>query len=165
MVRLGAVACLAAVAMFLGACSGAPAAPTTAATASPVASPDPAPTRIGEATAAPQWLGTRVLSLGPNGFAPAQETPPELRNRSIITVDELPPPPDGRFHSTIAPVPADVLARSSWTSECPVTATQLRYVTVSFRGFDQTVQAAILILGERLGGKEVERAGRRVTQE
>jgi hypothetical protein len=126
-------------------CSGASPAPVPATTPSAPATtpatpapPEPSPsvTRIGNATAAPAWLGTRVLPIGSNGFAAAQATPPELRNRSIITTDHLPPPADGKFHSTIQPVPPAVLARSSWTSACPVKSTDLRYVTVGFRGFD-----------------------------
>jgi hypothetical protein len=123
-------------------CSGAPPAagpatsPGAPAAAPSAAQPSPSVTRIGKATAAPAWLGKRVLPVGSNGFAAAQDTPPELRNRSIITTDYLPPPADGRFHSTIASVPPSVLARSSWTSACPVKSTDLRYVTVGFRGFD-----------------------------
>ena len=109
-----------------------PAAPATSATPEP----SPSVTRIGNATAAPAWLGKRVLPVGSNGFAAAQVTPPELRNRSIITTDYLPPPADGKFHSTIEAVSPSVLARSSWTSACPVKSTDLRYVTVGFRGFD-----------------------------
>ncbi len=124
--------------------------PTEAAIVSsaPVVLPAPSPsvTRIGDATAAPAWLGTRVLLVESNGFAAAEDTPPELRHRSIITVDDLPPPADGRFRSTIQTVPADVLARSSWTSRCPVAATDLRYVTVSFRGFDGLAQTGELLV-------------------
>ena len=109
----------------------------------------PAPTRIGEATAAPRWLGTRVLPVGSSGFAAAQDTPPELRNRSIITVDDLPPPADGRFHATVEPVPASVLARSSWTKDCPVAAADLRYVTVGFRGFDGRAHTGELLVNVR----------------
>jgi hypothetical protein len=86
-------------------CAGHPAVPPASAPAQ-----SPAPTRIGNATAAPGWLGTRILPVGSNGFAAAQQTPPELRNRSIITVDDLPPPSDGRFHATVRAVPAAVLA-------------------------------------------------------
>lgn len=113
----------------------------------------PAPSRsaerIGGATAAPAWLGTRVLPVGSNGFAAARTTPPELRDRSIITTDELPPPADGRFHSTIQAVPADVLAGSSWTGACPVKATDLRYVTVGFRGFDGLAHTGDLLVNVR----------------
>ncbi|OWY59549.1 hypothetical protein B7486_73980 [cyanobacterium TDX16] len=34
------------------------------------------------------------------------------------------------------PVPADVQARSTWQPACPVSLEELRYVTVSFFGFD-----------------------------
>ncbi|WP_203701983.1 M15 family metallopeptidase [Asanoa iriomotensis] len=114
-----------------------------------VESPSPAATSVGNATAAPPWLGTRVLPVGPDGSAKAQTTPPELRDRSIVTVDELPPPADGRFHPTVRTVPADVLARSSWTKACPVAATDLRYLTVSFRGFDGLAHTGELLVNAR----------------
>lgn len=144
----------------LGGCSGGPAgpaasAPPTAPAAPPSppaatdASPSPAVTRIGNATAAPPWLGTRPLPVGPDGVVAAQDTPPELRNRSIITVDDLPPPADGRFHATVTAVPASVLARSSWTRKCPVAATSLRYVTVGFRGFDGRAHTGELLVNAR----------------
>ena len=107
------------------------------------------PSRIGNATAAPAWLGTRVLPVGSNGFAAAGDTPPELRNRSIITTDDLPPPADGGFHATTQAVPAGVLARSTWSSACPVKATDLRYVTVSFRGFDGLAHTGELLVHAR----------------
>src|SRR5262249_30796069 len=109
----------------------------------------PKPTRIGNASAAPAWLGTRALPVGPNGFATPRDTPPELRNRSLITVDVLPPPPDGRFHATIQAVPASVLARSSWNKDCPVAAADLRYITVSFRGFDGLAHTGELLVNAR----------------
>lgn len=144
--------------LALGGCSGSPAgrgaskpsaAPTAAPASAKAASPSPPVTRIGNATAAPSWLGTRVLPVGSNGFAAAQDTPPELRNRSIITADDLSPPPDGRFHATVQAAPASVLARSSWTKNCPVTAANLRYVTVSFRGFDGLAHTGELLVNAR----------------
>ena len=129
--------------------SGAPTVTSDAPVGTRAASPVPSPTRIGTATAAPTWLGTRTLPVGANGFAAAQDTPPELRNRSIITVDDLPPPADGGFHSAIQAVPASVLARSTWTSDCPVAATDLRYVTVSFRGFDGLAHTGELLVNAR----------------
>jgi hypothetical protein len=105
--------------------------------------------RVGDATEPPAWLGTRVLRVGSNGFAAAQVTPPELRDRSIITTDELPPPADGRFHSAVEVAPASVLARSSWTSRCPVKAKDLRYVTVGFRGFDGLAHTGEMLVNVR----------------
>jgi hypothetical protein len=131
-----------------GPVSGAPAV-TSAAPVDTLASPIPSITRVGDATTAPTWLGTRTLSVGSNGFAAAQDTPPELRNRSIITVDDLPPPADGGFHFATQAVPASVLARSTWTSGCPVAATDLRYVTVSFRGFDGLAHTGELLVNAR----------------
>ncbi|MCW6003997.1 M15 family metallopeptidase [Micromonospora sp. CPCC 205371] len=144
----------------LGGCSGGPAgpeasgpAPTPAAPptapAAAAEAPGPAVTPPGDAPAAPAGLGARALPVGPDGVAAARDTPPELRNRSIITVDDLPPPPDGRFHATVTAVPASVLARSSWTRNCPVTAADLRYVTVSFRGFDGRAHTGELLTNAR----------------
>jgi hypothetical protein len=138
-------------------CSGTPPGPardtpagrSSAPATTPAADPSPPVKRIGDATAGPAWLGTRVLPVGSNGFAAAQPTPPELRRRSIITTDDLPPPADGRFHSTIQAVPPSVLARSTWTSGCPVKATDLRYVTVSFRGFDGLAHTGELLVNAR----------------
>jgi hypothetical protein len=129
--------------------AGAPLVTPTAPVGTPLASPTTSVTRVGDATTAPTWLGTRTLPVGSNGFAAAQDTPPELRNRSIITADDLPPPADGGFHSVIQAVPASVLARSSWTSGCPVAATELRYVTVSFRGFDGLAHTGELLVNRR----------------
>ncbi|BCJ39356.1 hypothetical protein GCM10010168_63960 [Actinoplanes ianthinogenes] len=111
--------------------------------------PSPAAGRIGNASAAPAWLGKRVLPVGADGFAAAGDTPPELRRRSIVTTDVLSAPADGRFHSTIEAVPAEVLARSSWTAACPVKATDLRYVTVGFRGFDGLAHTGELLVNKR----------------
>jgi len=136
------------------AAAAAPAVASSAAPATsvPATSPSPSITRIGAATAAPAWLGTRALPVGSNGFAAAQDTPPELRNRSIITVDDLPPPADGGFHSSIQAVPASVLARSTWAGGCPVAATDLRYVTVSFRGFDGLAHTGELLVNAQAAG-------------
>ncbi len=132
-----------------GPVSGAPVVASAGPVATPATSPIPSITGVGGATTAPTWLGTRTLSVGSNGFAAAQNTPPELRNRSIITVDDLPPPAVGGFHSAIQAVPASVLARSTWTSACPVAATDLRYVTVSFRGFDGLAHTGELLVNAR----------------
>ncbi len=76
------------------------------------------------------------LPRRPDGFGVARSTPPALVDRRLPTVDRLPPPTSNSFESTISPVPPQVLARSSWQPICPVRPDQLRYLTVSFRGFD-----------------------------
>jgi len=106
---------------------------TTTTTTAPATAP---PTTALDPFARPAWLGTRVLPLRDDGTAAPQPTPPELDPRQLATVDVLAPPADGAFHSTIAPVPPDVAARSTWQAACPVTLTQLSYVTLSFWGFD-----------------------------
>ncbi len=128
--------------------------PTTTAPARP---PAPTPTRPPArrsrtaapgtgATPAPAWLGTRVLPRGPSGYGIATGTPPELVDRRIATVDELPPPADGAFHAAVRPVPAAVAARSTWSARCPVTLAELRYVTVGFRGFDGRAHTGELLV-------------------
>ncbi len=106
------------------------------------ASPSPTP----QATAAPSWLGTRVLEPGPTGFPPPQPTPPELFPRSIVTEDVLPPPPDADFHATVEPVGEDVAARSTWHEGCPVALADLRVVTVAFVGFDGAFHTGELLV-------------------
>jgi hypothetical protein len=107
------------------------------------------------ATPAPSWLGTRVLAIGPDGFGVVQPTPPELRDRRIITTDLLPPPVDGRFRSRITAVPADVARRSTWSAECPVKLSDLRYVTVSFLGFDGRGHTGELLLHQTVAADVV----------
>ncbi|MFI5889712.1 M15 family metallopeptidase [Actinoplanes sp. NPDC051513] len=135
--------------VVVAACSGTSTGPAPAGSSRPATPPSSPVPRIGDATAAPAWLGTRVLPVGSDGFAAARATPPELRNRSIITTDDLPPPADGGFHATIRAVPAGVLARSTWSSACPVKATDLRYMTVGFRGFDGRAHTGELLVNAR----------------
>ncbi|GAA2372947.1 hypothetical protein Cme02nite_01510 [Catellatospora methionotrophica] len=135
----------------LSACSAVPAsAEPDKPTHTPSARADSGSGTTGDAGAAPPWLGKRVLPVGPQGFAAAQATPPELRHRSIVTVDDLAPPADGRFHATVQAVPAAVLARSSWTRNCPIAAADLRYVTVVFRGFDGRAHTGELLVNARV---------------
>ncbi|MGH3550077.1 MAG: M15 family metallopeptidase [Pseudonocardiaceae bacterium] len=85
---------------------------------------------------APWVLGAIPLPRRPDGFGVARSTPPALVNRRLSTVDLLPPPTSTSFQSTIGPVPPQVLTRSTWKPICPVKPEQLRYLTMSFRGFD-----------------------------
>jgi hypothetical protein len=157
--RRAAAAGLAGLVLALAGC-GSPAAPVASApTAPPATSAAPStsdgpqatvPTRPSPAdngaTPAPGWLGTRVLPAGPAGYPAAQPTPPELRDRRIVSTDDLPPPADGGFHATVVPVPGTVARRSTWAPGCPVTLAELRYVTVSFRGFDGRAHSGELLV-------------------
>ena len=102
--------------------------PTSESTTTETTEPDP--------FMRPAWLGSRPLALRPDGLGVPQPTPPELTDRRLATPTHLPPPPDDGFHHTISAVPEDVAARSTWRPECPVGLDELRYVTVSFWGFD-----------------------------
>lgn len=87
-------------------------------------------------TVRPDWLGTRLLEVRPDGLGVPQPTPPELVNRRFPSPDLLPPPTGGEFEWTAGPVPEDVAARSSWREECPVALADLTYLTMGFWGFD-----------------------------
>lgn len=98
----------------------------------------------------PAWLGTRVLPPAPDGFGERLPTPAELVDRRLVTPTLPDPAPpafagDG-FDARIAAVPDGVLARSTWTPECPVTVDELRYVTVRFVGFDGAEHTGELIV-------------------
>jgi hypothetical protein len=94
------------------------------------------PPKTSSAPAVTWQVGAEPLPRRPDGFGEVEPTPPELVNRALPTKDLLPPPAGGRYASTISAVPAGVLARSTWQPACPVKATDLRYLTMSFWGFD-----------------------------
>lgn len=96
--------------------------------------------------APPEWLGTRLLALRDDGFGTVLPTPPELQNRRFATTDLLPPPEGTSYEATIEPVPADVVARSTWRKECPVGLDDLRYLTVVHHGFDGGLHTGELIV-------------------
>jgi len=88
-------------------------------------------------SAAPTWqVGAQPLPLRPDGFGQVLPTPPELVNRGLPTRDVLPPPEGGSYAATVEAVPDDVLARSTFRAGCPTPAAELRYLTMSFWGFD-----------------------------
>lgn len=130
-----------------------PAAPTTSLeTTSPptttaLATTTSAPPEVLSPFARPAWLGTRILPLGPDGEnGIPQPTPPELLDRRLETADVLEPPPGDDFVSTSGPVPDDVLARSTWTEDCPLALDELAYLTVSHVGFDGDFHTGELIV-------------------
>jgi hypothetical protein len=114
------------------------------------APPPPAPPPSTEPPAAarerPAWLGTRVLPRRPDGFGEVRPTPRILRNRRLMTPGHLPDPPDDRFRAEISQVPDAVIARSTWSRGCPVGRDDLRYVTVTFWGFDERPHTGELLV-------------------
>jgi hypothetical protein len=78
-----------------------------------------------------------VLPRQANGFGEIRPTPRELRVRRFTLPDRLPELPGTGFASRITtPAPRDVIARSTWKPGCPVAATDLSWVRVTFVGFD-----------------------------
>ena len=94
----------------------------------------------------PDWLGTRVLPLRPDGLGEIQPTPPELADRRFATVDVLPPPSGDEFDVTVTEPTDEVVARSTWTDVCPVERSDLRYVTLPFWGFDGLAHTGELLV-------------------
>lgn len=104
----------------------------------------------------PDWLGTRALPLRPDGLGEIQPTPPELVDRRLWTEDLLPPPAGDAFEAAVVAVPPDVAERSTWQPACPVGLDQLRYVTVSFFGFDGLFHTGELLVHESAADDIVE---------
>ena len=115
--------------------SGQPNQPSSPSSPPPPASPQ-----------SPWIVGAHPLPLRPDGFGVVLPTPAALVDRRLPTTDLLPPPASGSFESTIRPVPAEVLARSSWQPTCPTPADRLRYLTMSFQGFDGRVHTGEMLV-------------------
>jgi hypothetical protein len=133
------------------------------------ATPAPAPTSTtsppatsgAKPAAKSVWqVGAKPLPLRPDGFGQVQPTPPELVNRALPTKDALPPPTDGKYTATVAAVPADVLARSTWQAQCPVAATELRYLKMSFWGFDNAPHTGEMIVNTKVAQQVTEVFGK-----
>jgi D-alanyl-D-alanine carboxypeptidase len=151
--------------LLLAACAGRP--PRPAAGGAPTTTPAPAatattspPATVDPPTSRPPsaWrLGARPLPLRPDGFGQVLPTPPALRDRRLPTVDLLPPPAGGRFRSAVGPIDPAVRARmgATWSPGCPVRLADLRYVTVSFRGFDGRAHTGELVVHRRVAGQVV----------
>jgi len=149
--------------VLLAACAARPSpsagggAPTTEPAPPPTTSP---PAAVETPTSRPSvvWrLGARPLPLRPDGFGQVLPTPPELRNRRLLTVDQLPPPAGGRFKSAVRPIGPAIRARmgATWSPACPVRLADLRYVTVSFRGFDGRPHTGELVVHRRVADQIV----------
>lgn len=122
----------------------APVAAVTRTSASPSAVPKPA-----EPSRAPAWVvGTAPLPLARDGFGRRLPTPAGLRDRRLPTKDLLPPPADGRFHASVAAIDPAVRTRmgQTYSPACPVPLSALRYVRLSFRGFDGRAHTGELVV-------------------
>ncbi len=161
-------------ALALGACAGTtevappaaieePAGTTTSTIAGSAAAdapgpdaPVPAVVAASSASPPPAWLGRRPLPLGPDGYGEIQPTPPELRDRRLTTTDVLAPPAGTTFTSAVVAVPESVVARSTWSPECPVSLDDLRYVTVAHWGFDDLAHTGELLVNADVATDVVE---------
>lgn len=85
----------------------------------------------------PPWLFTRPLPETDNGYGEVRPTPPVLRRRAFTLPDQVPMLPGRGYASRlVSPAPRQVVARSTWTPECPVEADQLAWLRLTFWGFD-----------------------------
>jgi len=95
---------------------------------------------------APDWLGTRVLNTNPDGVVGPQQTPPELSDRRFTTVDTIPPPTATEFAALVEPLSGAALDRSTWHEGCPVSVDELRYLQMTFWGFDNNPHTGEMIV-------------------
>jgi hypothetical protein len=111
--------------------------------------PEPSPSPIPDGPAYSTWeLGAHPLPLRPDGFGVVRPTPKTLRVRRYPTVDLLPPPAGERFEFTIGPIMPGLRRRmgATWSPACPVDLDGLRYLTVSFRGYDGAAHTGELVV-------------------
>ena len=153
--------CVLVVAALAAACANQPPPAAGPPTTSP---PVPRPPRPPETTSTPTsrpaaaWrVGARPLPLRPDGFGQVLPTPAALRNRRLPTIDRLAPPPGDRFQAAVRPIGPVVRARmgATWSPACPVPLTVLRYVTVSFVGFDGRPHTGELVVHQRVADQLV----------
>lgn len=120
---------------------------TTTTTKATTTTPATTTTKSTVVTPTPSWtVGAHPLPRSATGYGEILPTPAPLRTRALPTADLLPPPADGRYHATTNAVPTSVLARSTWQQGCPVRSGDLRYLTLSFHGFDGRVHTGEMIV-------------------
>ncbi len=107
-------------------------------------------------------VGARPLPLRDDGFGQVLPTPAQLRVRRMPTADLLAPPRRGRYAATVAPVTPQVRRRmgETWSPACPVPLSELRYLTVAFRGFDGRPHTGELVVAAAVAEDVVEVFGR-----
>jgi hypothetical protein len=88
----------------------------------------------------------------PDGFGVVRPTPPELADRRLPTADRLPPPAGTRFAATIREIDSGTRKRmgDTWQPGCPVRLADLRYLTVTFWGFDRRPHTGELVVNARV---------------
>jgi hypothetical protein len=111
--------------------------------------------QVNTAVTRPDWLGTRPLPTTDDGNVVPQTTPEELVDRRFITVDTLSPPSGDTYESTVEPLDGEPLARSTWQEDCPVTIDELRYLTMSFWGFDGRPHTGEMIVNASIADEVV----------
>lgn len=122
---------------------------TTATTTGTTAATSTAAPGDATTTTEPAWeVGAQPLPRRADGFGEVLPTPPALVERALRTVDTLPPPDSDRYESSVSPLTEPVLARieGTWDPRCPVAVADLRYVTVTFRGFDGRAHTGELVV-------------------
>jgi hypothetical protein len=114
---------------------------------------------VTEAVPRPPWALPRPVPALPGlTLAEIRDRPDLLADRRLPTVAVLPPPADGAFASTIGVVTPEVRDRmgESWSEACPVGLEDLRYLTVSFRGFDGAAHTGELVVNAAVAETVVE---------
>ncbi len=129
-----------AVLMGIGGCTAGTGAPPTVASHSSTATQSPAvlspsatPTAASSAT---DWSGSVSATSDDQSATSPASTPTAASD--IEPPDQADPVPDTGFSGTISVIEAALATRmtSSWRDGCPVPLADLRYVTLTYRGFD-----------------------------
>ncbi len=98
-----------------------------------------------------------MLPRQANGFGEIRRTPAELDPRRFTLPDQLPQLARNGFASKVTtPAPAEVIARSTWKPGCPVAATDLSWVRLTFVGFDQRRHTGELLVNKSVAADVVE---------
>ena len=129
--------------------SAAPGPSATATAGTPETTPSAGPARRPGRPRLDSWeIGARTLPLAADGFGVRRPTPPELRVRVMPTITNLPPPKTDRFVGSVGPITPWVRNRmgTSWERGCPVALRDLRYVRVTFHGFDRRPHTGELVI-------------------
>jgi hypothetical protein len=88
-----------------------------------------------------------VLPTTAAGYGEIRPTPTSLRRRRFTLPDTVPMLPGRGFASrVVSPAPASVVDRSTWVRGCPVAASDLAWVRLTFWGFDDARHTGELLV-------------------